>query len=91
MYPAYIYALLFVVIPFGIYFLFALVVIYHFRRYSIDQRYARRTVTLFSLGLIAISVLIVVKFSEVNWKRVDPQSLFEDSSFNLFYGNYDRR
>jgi hypothetical protein len=89
--PVFIYALFFVFVPLGIYYLFALIIIYHLRKYSLDKAYARRTILVFAVGMIAIAFMITFQFTAVNWKRVNPERFLRDSAINIFYGNYERR
>lgn len=89
--PVYLFAIPFVLVPSGLFYLFSVIIIYHLRKYSLDKKYAQRLILTFSMGMIAISCLMMVRFTQINWKRVDIERFIEDSVFNNFYQNYDPR
>lgn len=86
----FLYALIFVVIPLAGYFLFAFVVIFHIRKYGMDKLFNKKAILVFCFGLITVSIMIVQKFSAVDWNKVSVARFIENADINFFYGNYDR-
>ncbi len=86
-----IFASIFVLIALGTYLLFAFIVIFHIKKYGMDKGINRRTLLVFCAGLIAISFMIVGKFTAIDWDQADTVDPWTDSDINFFHIDYDRR
>lgn len=84
-----LYALIFIFIPLGFYFLFAYVVIFHIVKYGLEKDVRQRAALVFCVGLLAISIMIVQKFATVDWDRASISQFMQYSDINIFYTNYD--
>lgn len=84
-------AFLLALIVLGTYFLFAFIILFHIKKYGIDKQINKMTVAVFSLGIIAISFMMVGKFAAVDWDRIDLEAMMEDSNIYFFPTDYDRR
>ena len=88
MYTTFFYAMLFLAIPLVLFFLFGWLVLFHLKRYGLEGSFSRRASIIFSLGLIAISAMIVIQFFSIDWKKASSGNLIERSSNNFFHGYY---
>jgi hypothetical protein len=86
-----LYALLFVLIPLVVYFIFAFVIIFHIKKYGMDTNINKWTILIFCLGMAAISLMIIEKFAAVDWDRIDIAGIIRDSDINLFHIEYGNR
>jgi hypothetical protein len=84
-----LYALIFVAIPLGFYFLFAYIIVFHLVKYGLEKDVRKRAALVFCIGLLALSITIMQKFFAVNWNRASITQFMEYSDINIFYTNYD--
>lgn len=90
MYTTFFYAMLFLVIPLGLFFLFGWLVVFHLKRYGLEGSFSKRAATIFSTGLIIISTMIVIQFLSVDWQKASPEKFIETSSNNFFHSYYGK-
>lgn len=83
------YVMLFLVIPLGLFILFGWLVNFHLLRYGLDGSYNKKAALIFTLGLIAISIMVAQRFFMVDWKKVSLQKFIETST-NNFINDYER-
>ena len=82
-------ALTFLVIPFGIFFLFGWLIIYHLKRYGLQGDSTKKTAVLFRLGIIFISIMIAAIFFFVDWDNIAIRDFVEKSNVNLSPTEYE--
>lgn len=84
-----VYALLFLLVPLGLFALFGYLVVFHLKRYGLEGSYNQKAALVFSFGLIALSVMVVQRFCLVDWDRINPQQFMQESSKKFFH-DYER-
>ncbi len=82
-------ALTFLVIPLGIFFLFGWLIFYHLKRYGLKGDLTKKTATLFKLGIVFISTIIIAVFFFVNWDNIAIRDFIEKSNVNLSPTEYE--
>lgn len=87
---ALIFALILVAIPLGVFFLFSWLIIFHLKKYSLGNS-GKKTATIFSILMIAVSLLIVQKFLFIDWDKVDAKEFIQESFNSLLPEYYDGR
>ncbi|MEA1937122.1 MAG: hypothetical protein U9N04_03350 [Patescibacteria group bacterium] len=82
-------ALTFLVIPFGIFFLFGWLIFYHLKKYGLQGDSTKKTATLFRLGIVFISLTIIAVFFFTDWDNIAIKDLIEKSNINLSPTEYE--
>jgi len=90
MYTIIFYALLFLVIPLGLYLLFSWAILYHILRYGFKKSTNQKIALIYSLVMLALSLLLIQKFFAVDWSSVNIADFLNKSNTNIFINPYDR-
>ena len=81
--------LTFLVIPFGIFFLFGWLIFYHLKRYGLKGDSTKKAAILFKLGIVFISIIIAAVFLFVDWNNIAIRDFIEKSNVNLSPTEYE--
>jgi hypothetical protein len=88
MYNIIFYALLFLVIPLGLYLLFSWAVLYHILRYGFKKGTNRKIALIYCLVMFALSLFLIQKFFAVDWGSVNLTDFLDKFNLNIFIRNY---
>lgn len=90
MYDIFFYALLFLFIPLGIFFLFSWVILYHILKYGFIKSTNKKIAFVYAFVMIALVLFLVQNFFSVNWDRASLTDFLYKSNINIFIGTYGR-
>lgn len=85
-----IYAIVFLFIPFGIFFILGWLILYHLKTYGLKGSFSEKARIIFIIGTLAISLLTLQKFFSVEWENFFPGDItIQSSNVNLFPEIYE--
>ncbi|MFA7169467.1 MAG: hypothetical protein WC178_01305 [Candidatus Paceibacterota bacterium] len=85
-----LYAIIFLIIPLGLFSFFGWLIIFHLNRYGLEGSYNKKATLVFSIGIIAISLMTAQRFFTVDWEKINPQKFVQESANNFFQGQYGK-
>jgi hypothetical protein len=85
-----IYAIIFLLVPFGIFFILGWLILYHLKTYGLKGSFSEKARIIFIIGTLAISLLAIQKFVSIEWDSFFPGDItIQDSNINLFPEIYE--
>jgi hypothetical protein len=85
-----IYAIIFLIIPFGIFFLLGWLILYHLKTYGLKGSFSDKARVIFIIGTLAISILAIQKFISIKWDSFFLEDItIQNSNINLFPEFYE--
>ncbi len=82
--------LIFLFIPIGLFFVLGSLIYFHLRRYGIEGDSTKKTVVLFPVFLIILSLLMIIIFLSIDWNIVSIEDFSEKSKINLYSKPYEQ-
>jgi len=82
----FIAALVFMIIPIGVFFVLSWFILYHLNKYGIEGDSTKRTASLFCFGIVLISIFIIFNFFLVNWSEIGVMDFIDKSDMDLYFG-----
>lgn len=84
-----IYALVFLLIPFGFFIILGWLILYHLKTYGLKKSFSEKARIIFILGILAISILAIKNFYDIDWENFSLEEITQDISINFSPENYE--
>jgi len=75
--------IIFIVIPFGMFFLFGWLVLFHLKKYGLRGSFSEKAVTIFSFVMIALVIAILIKFFLIDWEAISWKDFVDRSEIKF--------
>ena len=70
--------LIFLIIPLGIFFLVAIVIVFHLKNYRLEGDWSDKALKIFLTVSAAMILFIILTFFSIDWDALSPGDFFEN-------------
>jgi len=70
--------LIFLIIPLGVFFLIAVMIVFHLKNYRIEGDWSDKALKIFLVISAAMILFIILVFFSIDWNALSPEDFFEN-------------
>ncbi len=70
--------LIFLIIPLGVFFLIAVMIVFHLKNYRIEGDWSDKALKIFLAISAAMILFIILVFFSIDWNALSPEDFFEN-------------